>query len=103
MEAVLLVMINQRLNVSTAIKWDIWLDDAGHPRSKDTEIGIKREISATWLSWHSQILRQTTLDLSYSGLEEFKHPEVNEYGPRDSSVKPTTGCDKESENSKETQ
>ncbi|GJX80400.1 ribonuclease H-like domain-containing protein [Tanacetum coccineum] len=35
------------------------------------------------------------------GLQEFKQPEVNEYGPRDSSVKPTTGCDKESENSKE--
>ncbi|GJW03355.1 putative ribonuclease H-like domain-containing protein [Tanacetum coccineum] len=28
------------------------------------------------------------------GLEEFKQPEVNEYGPKDSSVKPTTGCDK---------
>ncbi|GKA27885.1 hypothetical protein Tco_0714053 [Tanacetum coccineum] len=26
---------------------------------------------------------------------------VNEYGPRDSSLKPTTGCDKESDNSKE--
>ncbi|GJZ22541.1 hypothetical protein Tco_0559580 [Tanacetum coccineum] len=36
-----------------------------------------------------------------SGLEEFKEPEVNEYGPRDSSLKPTTGCDKESDNSKE--
>ncbi|GKB46270.1 retrotransposon ORF1 [Tanacetum coccineum] len=35
------------------------------------------------------------------GLEEFKQPEVNEYDPRDSSLKPTTGCDKESENSKE--
>ncbi|GJZ09327.1 ribonuclease H-like domain-containing protein [Tanacetum coccineum] len=35
------------------------------------------------------------------GLEEFKQPEVNEYGPRDSSLKPTTGCDKESDNSKE--
>ncbi|GKG05360.1 putative ribonuclease H-like domain-containing protein, partial [Tanacetum coccineum] len=34
-------------------------------------------------------------------LEEFKQPEVNEYGPRDSSIKPTTGCDKESDNSKE--
>ncbi|GJU18369.1 hypothetical protein Tco_1146335 [Tanacetum coccineum] len=45
--------------------------------------------------------RPTPLDLSYSGLEEFKQPEVNEYGPRDSSLKPTTGCDKESENSKE--
>ncbi|GJS35208.1 hypothetical protein Tco_0533590 [Tanacetum coccineum] len=31
----------------------------------------------------------------------FKQPEVNEYGPRDSSLKPTTGCDKESDNSKE--
>ncbi|GJR29091.1 retrovirus-related pol polyprotein from transposon TNT 1-94 [Tanacetum coccineum] len=34
-------------------------------------------------------------------LENSKQPEVNKYGPRDSSVKPTTGCDKESENSKE--
>ncbi|GKC80809.1 ribonuclease H-like domain-containing protein [Tanacetum coccineum] len=42
-----------------------------------------------------------SLDLSYSGLEEFKQPEVNEYGPRDSSEKPTTGCHKESDNSKE--
>ncbi|GKC12177.1 hypothetical protein Tco_1008959, partial [Tanacetum coccineum] len=43
----------------------------------------------------------TPLDLSYSGLEEFKEPEVIEYGPRDSSLKSTTGCDKESDNSKE--
>ncbi|GJU11570.1 putative ribonuclease H-like domain-containing protein [Tanacetum coccineum] len=51
---------------------------------------------------HPLILnRLTPLDLSYSGLEEFKQPEVNEYGPRDSSLKPTTGCDKESDNSKE--
>ncbi|GJS51646.1 ribonuclease H-like domain-containing protein [Tanacetum coccineum] len=50
---------------------------------------------------HPLILnRPTPLDLSYSGLEEFKQPEVNEYGPRDSSLKPTTGCDKESDNSK---
>ncbi|GKD95087.1 hypothetical protein Tco_1374924 [Tanacetum coccineum] len=45
--------------------------------------------------------RPTTLDLSYSGLEEFKEPEVNEYGPRDSSLKLITGCDKESDNYKE--
>ncbi|GJR10569.1 hypothetical protein Tco_0793221 [Tanacetum coccineum] len=45
--------------------------------------------------------RPITLDLSYSGHEEFKEPEVNEYSPRDSSLKPTTGCDKESDNSKE--
>ncbi|GJR10864.1 hypothetical protein Tco_0793516 [Tanacetum coccineum] len=51
---------------------------------------------------HPLILnRPTTLDLSYSGLEEFKEPEINEYGPRDSSLKSTTGCDKESDNSKE--
>ncbi|GJY58432.1 putative ribonuclease H-like domain-containing protein [Tanacetum coccineum] len=51
---------------------------------------------------HPLILnRPTPLDLSYSGLEEFKQPEVNEYGHRDSSLKPATGCDKESDNSKE--
>ncbi|GJU46509.1 ribonuclease H-like domain-containing protein [Tanacetum coccineum] len=51
---------------------------------------------------HPLILnRPTPLDLSYSGLQEFKQPEVNEYGPRDSSVMPITGCDKESDNSKE--
>ncbi|GJZ98232.1 putative ribonuclease H-like domain-containing protein, partial [Tanacetum coccineum] len=51
---------------------------------------------------HPLILnRPTPLDLSYSGLEEFKQPEVNEYGPRDSSLKPTTVCDRESNNSKE--
>ncbi|GJT69238.1 ribonuclease H-like domain-containing protein [Tanacetum coccineum] len=51
---------------------------------------------------HPLILnRPITLDLSYSGLEEFKEPEVNEYGPRDSNLKPTTGCDKKSDNSKE--
>ncbi|GJX38473.1 hypothetical protein Tco_0251776, partial [Tanacetum coccineum] len=51
---------------------------------------------------HPLILnRPTLLDLSYSGLEEFKQPKINEYGPRDSSLKPTTGCDKESDNSKD--
>ncbi|GKG04574.1 hypothetical protein Tco_0314961, partial [Tanacetum coccineum] len=45
---------------------------------------------------HSLILNgPTPLDLSYSGLQEFKQLEVNEYGPRDSSVMPITGCDKE--------
>ncbi|GKG33394.1 hypothetical protein Tco_0433553, partial [Tanacetum coccineum] len=51
---------------------------------------------------HLMILnRPTTLDLSYSGLEEFKEPEVNKYGPRNSNLKPTICCDKESDNSKE--
>ncbi|GJQ95728.1 hypothetical protein Tco_0006867 [Tanacetum coccineum] len=48
-----------------------------------------------------KIAKLTPLDLSYSGLEEFKQPEFNEYGPRDSSLKPNTVCDKESDNSKE--
>ncbi|GJU34217.1 putative RNA-directed DNA polymerase [Tanacetum coccineum] len=51
---------------------------------------------------HPLILnRPTPLDLSYSGLQEFKQPEVNEYGLRDSSVMPISGCDKESDNTKE--
>ncbi|GKA62825.1 putative ribonuclease H-like domain-containing protein [Tanacetum coccineum] len=51
---------------------------------------------------HPLILnRPTPLDLSYSGLAEFTQPEVNEYGPRDSSLKSTTVCDRESNNSKE--
>ncbi|GJR26682.1 ribonuclease H-like domain-containing protein [Tanacetum coccineum] len=46
---------------------------------------------------HPLILnRPTPLDLSYSGIEEFKEPEVNKYGPRDSSLKPTIDCDKDS-------
>ncbi|GKC15236.1 hypothetical protein Tco_1012018 [Tanacetum coccineum] len=40
---------------------------------------------------HPLILnRPTTLDLSYSGLEEFKEPEVNEYGPWGSNSKENT-------------
>ncbi|GJW75222.1 putative ribonuclease H-like domain-containing protein [Tanacetum coccineum] len=51
---------------------------------------------------HPLILnRPTPLDLSYSGLEEFQQPEINWYGPRDSSSKPTTVCNRESNNSKE--
>ncbi|GJV96312.1 hypothetical protein Tco_1547889 [Tanacetum coccineum] len=51
---------------------------------------------------HPLILnRPTPLDLSYSSLEEFKKPEVNDYSHRDSSLKPTISCDKESNNSKE--
>ncbi|GJW65965.1 ribonuclease H-like domain-containing protein [Tanacetum coccineum] len=41
------------------------------------------------------------LEQLLASLEEFKEPDVNEYGPRDSSLKPTIGCDKESDNSKE--
>ncbi|GJV16016.1 hypothetical protein Tco_1361339 [Tanacetum coccineum] len=48
-----------------------------------------------------KIAKPTPLDLSYSGLQEFKHPEVNKYGLRDSNVMPITRCDKESDNTKE--
>ncbi|GKC37496.1 putative ribonuclease H-like domain-containing protein, partial [Tanacetum coccineum] len=43
----------------------------------------------------------TKLDLSYSGLDEFKELEFNGYGPRDTVLKSTIDCDKESDNSKE--
>ncbi|GKG63173.1 hypothetical protein Tco_0638820, partial [Tanacetum coccineum] len=41
------------------------------------------------------------LDLSYSGLDEFKEPEFNGYGPKDTGLEPTIVCDKESDNSEE--
>ncbi|GJU30476.1 putative ribonuclease H-like domain-containing protein [Tanacetum coccineum] len=43
----------------------------------------------------------TKLDLTYSGLDEFKEPEFNGYGPKDTVLKSTNDCDKESANSKE--
>ncbi|GJS15596.1 ribonuclease H-like domain-containing protein [Tanacetum coccineum] len=45
--------------------------------------------------------RPTKIDLSYSGLDEFKEPEFNGYGPRDTVLTSTIECDKESDNSKE--
>ncbi|GJY31624.1 putative ribonuclease H-like domain-containing protein [Tanacetum coccineum] len=41
----------------------------------------------------------TKLDLSYSGLDEFKEPEFKSYGPRDSNLE--SNIDKKSDNSKE--
>ncbi|GKC44758.1 hypothetical protein Tco_1062480 [Tanacetum coccineum] len=38
----------------------------------------------------------TKLDLSYSGLDEFKEPEVNGYGPRDTVLESTKDCFKDS-------
>ncbi|GJZ28333.1 putative ribonuclease H-like domain-containing protein [Tanacetum coccineum] len=43
----------------------------------------------------------TRLDLSYSGLDKFKEPEFNRYGPRDTVLKPTINYEKESDNPKE--
>ncbi|GJR51145.1 putative ribonuclease H-like domain-containing protein [Tanacetum coccineum] len=45
--------------------------------------------------------RPTKLDLSYLGLDEFKEPKFNGYGPRETVLESTKECDKESENSKE--
>ncbi|GJX32091.1 putative ribonuclease H-like domain-containing protein [Tanacetum coccineum] len=41
------------------------------------------------------------LNLSYSGLDEFKEPEFNGYGPRDTVLKPTINNENESDNPKE--
>ncbi|GJV51277.1 hypothetical protein Tco_1447018 [Tanacetum coccineum] len=71
---------------------------------KESEVLFSEEIALLKRSvGHKEYLMgllKTELE-KVKGLQEFKQPEVNEYGPRDSSVKPTTGCDKESENSKE--
>ncbi|GJW56401.1 hypothetical protein Tco_0103132 [Tanacetum coccineum] len=43
----------------------------------------------------------TKLDLSYSGLDEFKDPEFKSYGSKDSKLEANIVCDKKSDNSKE--
>nr|GEW48496.1 putative ribonuclease H-like domain-containing protein [Tanacetum cinerariifolium] len=43
----------------------------------------------------------TKLDLSYSGLDEFKEPEFKSYGPRDSKLESNIHHDKKSDDSKE--
>nr|GEV33492.1 hypothetical protein [Tanacetum cinerariifolium] len=43
----------------------------------------------------------TKLDLSYSGLDEFKEPEFKGYGPRDSKLESNINHDKKSDDSKE--
>ncbi|GKG36873.1 hypothetical protein Tco_0447046, partial [Tanacetum coccineum] len=45
--------------------------------------------------------RPTKLDLSYSGLDEFKEPETDMCGPRETVPLPTNNCEKESDNSEE--
>ncbi|GJW68088.1 hypothetical protein Tco_0122512 [Tanacetum coccineum] len=80
---------------------------AGYDKSKDSEPEVtdksKRGFGYTAVpSPHPLILnRPTPLDLSYSGLEEFQHPEINGYSPKDSSLKQTNVCERESNNSKE--
>ncbi|GJS69991.1 hypothetical protein Tco_0702832 [Tanacetum coccineum] len=57
----------------------------------------KDEIQQTWLS----AVSDSEVTCPKSCLEQFQHPEINWYGPRNSSSKPTTVCNKESNNSKE--
>ncbi|GJV69933.1 ribonuclease H-like domain-containing protein [Tanacetum coccineum] len=85
------------------VKFDKYAKDLNEMlESQITDKSKKRVGYNVVPSPHPLILnRPTTLDLSYSGLEKFKEPEVNVYGPRDSSLKLTTDCDKESDNSKE--
>ncbi|GJX60078.1 ribonuclease H-like domain-containing protein [Tanacetum coccineum] len=45
--------------------------------------------------------RPKKLDLSYSGLDEFKEPEFKGYGPKNSELESNVVCDKKSDNSKE--
>ncbi|GKA41552.1 ribonuclease H-like domain-containing protein [Tanacetum coccineum] len=45
--------------------------------------------------------RPNKLDLSYSGLDEFKEPEFKGYGPENSKKESNVVCEKESNNSKE--
>ncbi|GJX16851.1 hypothetical protein Tco_0217683 [Tanacetum coccineum] len=45
--------------------------------------------------------RPNKLDLSYSGLDEFKEPEFKGYGPENSKKESNVGCEKEFDNSKE--
>ncbi|GJW99941.1 putative ribonuclease H-like domain-containing protein [Tanacetum coccineum] len=45
--------------------------------------------------------RPNKLDLSYSGLDEFKEPEFKGYGPENSKQESNVVCEKESDNSKE--
>ncbi|GJR96608.1 putative ribonuclease H-like domain-containing protein [Tanacetum coccineum] len=71
----------------------------------DSEITRKRK----WGLGYSAVLpphpliynRPNKLDLSYSGLDEFKEPEFKGYGPENSKQESNVVCEKESENSKE--
>ncbi|GJS71375.1 hypothetical protein Tco_0704216 [Tanacetum coccineum] len=49
----------------------------------------------------SQAMVPKKLDLSYSGLDEFKEPEFKAYGSEDSNQKSNVVCDKKSDDSKE--
>ncbi|GKA95920.1 putative ribonuclease H-like domain-containing protein [Tanacetum coccineum] len=70
---------------------------------REHEVLFSKEIALSKRSVGSKAIQDGIYltGLNLKGLEEFKEPEVNKYGPKDSSLKPTIGCDKESDNSKE--
>ncbi|GJW89074.1 putative ribonuclease H-like domain-containing protein [Tanacetum coccineum] len=101
MEAILLDMISQRLNmalmaffcfeegvVTKNIKWDLLGLNLKRLNKKRRGLSLRLQSlkKAVVIRISSEVRKPTPLDLSYSGLEEFKQPEVNEYGPRDSSL-----------------
>ncbi|GJU04479.1 putative ribonuclease H-like domain-containing protein [Tanacetum coccineum] len=57
--------------------------------------------SAVPLPYHLIYNRPNKLDLSYSGLEEFKEPEFRDYSPENSKKESNVTCENESDNSKE--
>ncbi|GJZ38031.1 ribonuclease H-like domain-containing protein [Tanacetum coccineum] len=68
--------------------------------SKEYQMGLLRaELEKVKQEKEGFEFKIAKFDKSAKDLEQL--PEVNEYGPRDSSLNPTTGCDKESDNSKE--
>ncbi|GJZ47756.1 hypothetical protein Tco_0601588 [Tanacetum coccineum] len=91
---------------STALKMTV-------PSTTEEKICKKNDVKARKmdLKWNMALLRHEGKESSIRelkedlidriGLDEFKQPEVNEYRSRDSSLKPTTVCDRESDNSKE--
>ncbi|GJW11685.1 putative ribonuclease H-like domain-containing protein [Tanacetum coccineum] len=95
------------MNVSTAIKWDI--DGAGFDWSDMAEEEIQANMALMAFS-DSEVTNDLLVKLDDTGFkastykrgldESKRNSAVNEYGPRDSSLKSTTDCDKKSENSK---
>ncbi|GKE54692.1 hypothetical protein Tco_1489848 [Tanacetum coccineum] len=68
---------------------------------KDYEINMLKRYSAVPPPHPLIYNRPNKLDLSYSGLDEFKEPEFKGYGPKDSDQEYNVVCDKKSDNSKE--
>ncbi|GJR23942.1 putative ribonuclease H-like domain-containing protein [Tanacetum coccineum] len=62
---------------------------------------LKREVGIKQYEINMLKTEPNKLDLSYSGLDEFKEPEYKGYGPESNKKESNVACDKESENSKD--